>query len=235
MKTWNRYLILFVLFGLLFSFCHKKDKNTEPIDNSSIQTTSSNPTKPYRTVYVSNSLKGWGMFNVGSYWIYRDSLTAILDSVYVSSIDTTYTKQFYKSDSDIVIEKIHVKVKGSLLDYYNLKSDDIIYYNPNPNFAYDVPCFALDTSFYNANLPQFPQVNSTISSLTIFGNQYLGVRHFRTTNYFQMHSSGLFYISESHYWKKNIGIVKIRHYDLMGSSWGDGYRCKELVRYNVIQ
>jgi hypothetical protein len=231
MMTRNSYLILFILFGLLFSFCHKKDPDHQTyklISHSSINTTSSDPPKPYRIVHVSNSLKEWGLFNIGSYWIYRDSLTAIIDSVYVSSIDTTYTKDSYKSDSDIVNENIHIKVNGNQNDYYNLdaRAGAINYiYFPN-HYGY---CFRLDSTIIYTS-PDFE--NSTIPLFNVLSNTYTNVRHFRFKYSFGIHSSGNYYVAESHFWKKNIGRVKVRHYDIM---MGDSYQCKELLRYNVIQ
>lgn len=237
MKAKSRYLILFAIFGLLFSFCRKKDSDqTQPTVNfSTTSGINSGPPKPYKTVYVSNELKEWGLYNVGSYWIYRDSISGITDSVYVSLVDTTYDKSYYTKDSDIVYEVIHIKTKGFSEDYYSINADNAMYYVCNPNLTYPVPCFILDTTANNTTFPQLPQVNITMPNLTVFGNQYSNVRHFRGTNYFQMHSSGNYYISESHFWKKNIGKIKFCHYPAMGIYWGDTYRCRELVRYNVTQ
>lgn len=237
MKVCNQYLIIFLLFGLLFSFCRKKDSNQ--IQSTANSATTSGfypgPPKPYKTVYVSNEIKEWGLFNVGSYWIYRDSISGIIDSIYVSSVDTTYDRSYYTKDSDIIYEVIHIKVNDFSEDYYSISAGDEMYYVCNSNLIFPVPCFILDTTVNNLVLYQIQQVNTTIPNLTIFGNQYTNVRFFRSTNYFQMHSSGNYYISESHFWKKNIGKIKFCHYPSMGTYWSDTYRCRELIRYNVSQ
>ncbi len=67
-----KFCILFILsFLFAFTSC-KKDEDTPPVVRTD--------------VLVSSSLKDWGYFKKGSYWIYKDSIDNSLDSVYVTSI-----------------------------------------------------------------------------------------------------------------------------------------------------
>lgn len=225
MRLRYRYLLLSVLVTFLFTFCHKK--NTEPINNSST-TTNYNPIKPFRTVYVSDSLKEWGLFNVGSYWIYRDSVTTATDSVYVSSIEVSNLSQYYTVDSNIVVETIKIKTNG--YDYFILSSyphDNISMYYQAGMYA---PFFNLDSTII---YPQEGMLNNySTSNVNVFGNTFSNVRYTRVRYSFWVQSSGQYFREYGNYWKKNVGRIKWRDYMVpQNSAW----YCKELIRYNVSQ
>lgn len=226
MNNRNRFLTVVVLLGLLFSFCKKKDSYSPEPQPTPAPTT---PPKPYRTVYVSNELKEWGLFNVGSYWIYRDSITGSTDSVYVSSIDTTYALNEYTADSNLLCESINVNFKSNLGFYkhsmYSLfySSHDIIFGKNGP------PIFKLDTTIIPVNgIKQ----NVDIPTINVLGNNYSNVRYLMFYAYYSLHSSA-YWIVEKSYFKKNVGLVKN-----IGSPCGcpgGTYKYLELVRYHVTQ
>lgn len=230
MKIKNGFLIFCVFLGVLFSFCHKKGSDEpQPIVNSSSTSgTHSNPPKPYKTVYVSNELKEWGLFDVGSYWIYRDSITGVVDSLYVSSIEVTTPTLYYTGDSNVVSETISIKTNGYvsfILSSYPY--DHISMYYQYPSYG---SFFNLDSNIIDSQYGVL--MNYSKSSLTVLGNIYSNIRYTRVLYSFYAQSSGQYFRDYGNYWKKNVGRIKFRNYLIPQSSQ---YYCKELLRYSVIQ
>ena len=71
-----------------------------------------------------------------------------------------------------------------------------------------------------------------VDSVKLFSEKPLEELTHVLLDYQSKTSVTLVQVLNKHFWKKNIGRVKVRHYDIM---MGDSYQCKELLRYNVIQ
>lgn len=222
MKTRKVVLFLCVVLTILFSFCQKKDPNPSQPSANTTSGTYSNPPKPYRTEYISKELREWAVFNVGSYWIYNDSINGIIDSVYVSSIDSTFYRYNSLQDSDIVYESINVHF-GSTYGFsdYSLNTGDYIFGSNR------VSVFKLDTAKTSVTI----WANIDIPQLSVFGNNYNNVRYFYFWENHQAQSA-FFIITEKNYWAKNIGVIKRRGYQ---SYYGGFNQNLELIRYNVAQ
>jgi len=85
--------LLAVFIYLLLPFSCKKDTSSpvSPICNCPVNCPPA-PTFVARSYYrISKEAKAYAMFKPGTYWIYQDSASANLDSVYVTKLDTGIT------------------------------------------------------------------------------------------------------------------------------------------------
>ena len=140
------YCILFCI-GLLEMSCNKKVE----------------PFKKYGEINVSDELKEWGLYNIGSYWIYKDSITGIFDSVFVESVVSSHWRR-NKGDSIILEEQIKVKLGSNKgFSSYTLDSHGGIIGENN------AVVFNLDTV-----IPQYSQIkaNVNLAYLNVLGNNY---------------------------------------------------------------
>ena len=182
------------------------------------------------TAYLSDSLKAYCDFQVGSYWIYQDSVSKKLDSVYVymRNTDIRYSRyldkdvesiiSFYKYGSDTVIKKLIYDFGN---DYYFTVRDVKVDYN------YDFPVFVVEKS------PIFDNDINTALTKTYHSNLRIGNKLYKNVVKFNyMDNSSNSEIDDSYhrfracYFVKGIGMVK--------QEYRDG-RIFELVRYQVQQ
>ena len=81
--------------------------------------TSTSCDKPFgeekETVYLSDSLKAYCDFQVGSYWVYQDSVSKELDSVFV-----------YMRNHDISNNRYINKETERIVSFYNYNGDTVI-------------------------------------------------------------------------------------------------------------
>ena len=212
MKT---YLAYYVLIVALFSFC-KKDNKTEPAAQN---------IRPEKTIYVSNELKEWAYFNIGSYWIYKDSINNTLDSVYVYKITSAFKTQL-ALDTNRIYEEITIWFGGysAVMDW--ILSGNTIRRVVGVNNVMQI--FNLDTTL-TVNLPAYgTNKNYSISNFSVLNTNYGNVRCFAFKYlFFNPHQTN-FDVYETNYWKKNIGIVKSL-YGQPNSS------IRKLLRYHVTQ
>ena len=94
-----KFLFIILIFSLITSCVKDYPIEPKPLPPPPKGQPAPLPAKPYRTVFVSDSLKGYGQFKVGSYWIFRDSITSLTDSVYVNSITSYFITLDYTIDS----------------------------------------------------------------------------------------------------------------------------------------
>ena len=182
----------------------------------------SEPPKKFGSCNVSMELKEWGLYSVGSYWIYKDSITGIFDSVYVESV---ISSRWRRNTKDSIISEEQIKVNlGSTNGFSNYTLDShggIIGEN-------NAMVFNLDTV-----IPLYSQIrdNFNISLLNVLGQNYSQVRYLYI---FQQNSanSSAYIITEKNYMKKYVGIIK----RLANQNITGGFNQNlELVRYNVSQ
>lgn len=222
MKLKIHIILLFLLIVLVFNFCKKKDPPFPEKHTTSL--------KPYRTVRASSDIKDLGYFKIGSYWIYRDSVSGVLDSVYVTGTDTSYYRVSYKSDSDIVVESMNVYFSSASFLYKIMSSSyphdriSSVNYVGEGFTVYDSDTTKL-VSYPGSGISK----NANVSVLNVLGTNYYGSRYIVYQYSFIVHSGGIYWIAEELYWQKNIGIIK--KFPFPSST----RRPKELIRYNVIQ
>jgi hypothetical protein len=209
MKDKIHILVTLSCFCLLTTFCHRKQNEVFG-------------PKEFGRATVSQELKEWGLFNVGSYWIYKDSLTGVSDSVYVVSVANISRKHF---TSDSIISEEVIKVNfGSTHGFsnYTLEPFGII------RGQSDVIVFRLDTVIQ----PYSPiKTNKTLSTVNLLGNNYNQVRYLDFFEYKTLQSSG-YVLTEKNYLKRNVGVIK----RMARLTYTGGFNQNlELLRYHIVQ
>jgi len=115
----------------------------------------------YEYFYISDNTKNWGLYQVGSYWIYKDEDTGQLDSVYVYDVKRT--------TEDEVSDKLHHRIYESFYVYFKNSNSEIKItslensYNGYSNFNYIE--FKENFNFYFRDLkPVTYKINNIIYS-----------------------------------------------------------------------
>lgn len=215
-------IIIFILCFELVS-CEKK-RDVEPTPNA---TTSNQPTYVVpthtKTISVSNTIKEWGLFQFGSYWIVKDSISSNLDSVYVTAINTQ-TISHCIGDTNFIEEQIVIDFSNYVLHTRHHLSSF-----PKDNIKVSVSrpyitIFQPDTSTKDLGLVNF----SYIPLGTIAGNNYTDLLREYHSEYVQNPSRSYVLFYEEAFWKKNVGLLKL-------NQQGGLYGVKEVIRFNVIQ
>jgi hypothetical protein len=198
-----KWIFPFALITLLIFACKKEDET--PVSQS-------------KTVMpVTQSIKDWGYFKKGSYWIFKDSLTSAIDSVYVTavSIGTQTTT-------------------SNLVDYITISFND-------PNYDYTLCSWPFDRMERRGNWNSIVFNPTMTSTTTTYGagiNSNYDVDSLIVAGVY-MHSLRQLYYSynqtvwevERAYWKKHVGRVKKCPFPGTASL----YHAYELIRYNVTQ
>lgn len=180
---------------------------------------------------LSDEIKAWALFKPGSYWIVRDSVTNVMDSVYVASIVTnTITKpSFAPSDTFESAEETIINFKsGGFVGLYSTYTITSYKFDQVKITSAGYTIFQPDTNGHNANITEFKRLTST----TIGGNVLNEVTQITYAHkYWTKYGyTGLF--SERSSWKKNVGVIKrtdLTYFNALNP------KPVEMVRYNVIQ
>lgn len=184
------------------------------------------PTVYIKTVNLSNQIKAFGYFKVGSYWIYRDSTNTVLDSVYVTTASIT-TKEFQINDTLYKVETATVTF-NNFLNKFTLCSWPNDNISTKQNWGYTI--FEIDTSHVTSVIGDGLNINKSLSSLSVLSNTYVNVREIYFSYKFLGSGPYVWYV-ENNYWCKNIGIIKRRIYNAPLMT----YSTYELLRHNIVQ
>ncbi|MEI6122104.1 MAG: hypothetical protein WCQ95_00610 [Bacteroidota bacterium] len=155
--------------------------------------------------HYSDNFKSNVMFNIGSYWVYKDTIFNIIDSAYLKSQDFSFIE-----DCDY---------HGEPTDVLN---QTFSYSRNNTTNDFQVFCLARDNvyatwdflGYYTDNCAVDPLNScSSLDSMTVNGINYYNISVFNREN-------------KRYYWSKNIGIIRkefpksqdndtIYHFDLL--------------------
>jgi hypothetical protein len=176
--------------------------------------------------YISSDTKAWTLFNEGSYWIYRNDYTLVLDSTVVEQ-PPEYNFQLSGPDTDLdYYEHIAVRYRSALISTGEIFSEGAGYakymvgvsksmyvtaylsWAPVDSVIWMWGNFILEEKLYNYSFEGmiFPEVLHT--KFTGEGDN-LDTIHFILA--------------------KNVGLIK------MYGIWNDTTRSWSLIRYHVVQ
>ncbi|HQQ93974.1 MAG TPA: hypothetical protein PLQ93_05430 [Bacteroidia bacterium] len=229
-----RLFLLIVPIVFLLLACKKKTPEAEVV-----QTPAATPV--YKFYPVSQELKDYGYFKLGSYWIYRtDTASDLTDSVYVKSVSTGTYSTWKNNDSIVVGEGIRID-----FGFNNNSNPNGIFYTRFELYSLPFQClaafptalnnkgtgfvvFELDSMHIAATYGGGMVENKSISNYVLDG---VGFDNCRLVRYAWKYSSpsgpSVSWFLSKCYWKKNVGLVNDQSYYV----WE---RC-ELLRYSVIQ
>ena len=232
-KVMKKLFLITTVITILFAAC-KRDKDVQPAPQ---------PTVPLQ------DLTTFSYFKTGTYWIYQDSATSVLDSVYVPH-DTSYS--YYQNNN--------IQAAGNYMFYYTLTysylESNYCYYRISMG-TYSISdghgvgversnnagtTYLMSNEFVNGNvIYHYLSYGETsyqgyYDSITINGIMFPNVAHFHdtknasetiyTTSHGYIHPATDFYIA------KNIGIVKKKIVDTQFNTVNKTFY---LIRYHIIQ
>lgn len=205
----------FILLGcvFVFSFCKKKDTVEE--------------------LSVSEDVKAYGCFQPGTYWIYRDSATGTIDSLYVTQTARSISHNRVEENKYHNVEILKLNARsgqsqssGVMMTLaadrgktiFNHGTDNVVIYmfDVDPNHVYE----------FGGGINK----HVVLANCTLQNNNYSDVH---VVSYYQKINSrmGTYWVVGKNYWKKNIGIIKKYGFgpNFVASS------CSELIRYHIVQ
>ena len=193
---------------------------------------------------VSDDMKQFFVFQKGSYWIYKNDSTNLIDSTYINSI--------YSVNDDDGYPGIRREIINLYLNSKFLSDFEVGYFCPGPNCLTIAtrldPHFPLDEIETNGPFAYFSgwQPNkdivskecvsgwlfrySTFPSVTIANNTYQNIIYSRIITTDSTSTNKYFYSREI-YFAKNIGIIKF----FEKSKYFNIQRSFSLSRYKIIQ
>jgi hypothetical protein len=194
-------------------------------------------------------LTAYSYFKTGTYWIYKDSATAILDSVYVP-YDTSYSYyqnnrvqaagnyMYYDTRTYSYLDNHYCYLRISM-GYYGLSDGHLVGVERTTNLGTSYLMsneFIIGQAIYHPSSPGVITCQGFNDSININGISYNKVVHFHdtknaseltyTTTYGYCNPTTDFYIA------KNIGIVRKRIRDYQFNTVN---RTWNLVRYHINQ
>ena len=194
---------------------------------------------------ISDSMKEYFDYHKGSYWIYKNDSTGLLDSTYVRSYNHTYGNR-YNDDKQITEEAIEFDYRSGFLsrsymayiacggpNYYTIASEiftspsdtersgDVVAYNLNwPVGTKIIPGCSKDAIFYYQTKP-----SDTINNVRYYNVIYTDIITIDSSL-----TNPNLYIRKI-YFAKNIGIIK--YYEFY--PYFKINRSFTMVRYKAIQ
>lgn len=226
----NMLVIMFILIGLLFSTCKNKNKNCQEKGNC--------PPEYYR--FRLGEAKDYLWAKPGSYWIYKQTGTGILDTQIVTGFlyDSITVKgtEDYSQHITIEYDKVYRVTTSSYRHWtYN---DETIDMRPNAEHYKNwvVILNREGSTVGNAAVFVYPVLigngygNTSYegmdSLMIIQGKTYTNVAKFHTT------IDGIWedcppYTASMYYWAKGVGLIK-----RIALNRSDNW---ELTEYNIIQ
>jgi len=171
--------------------------------------------------YVSNENKAWTLFYEGSYWIYRNDSTLVLDSTVVASPPEFNFLRYSETDLDYY-EQIVVRYRSALMSSGHISSQGkykVLVYKTRSVTAYLswAPVDSVIWMWGNFILEE------KLSNYPFEGMIFPEVQHTKFTG--QEDYSDTFHFI----FAKNVGLLK------MYGNWDDTTRSWSLIRYHVVQ
>lgn len=201
-----------ILLSLVFFLSCKKNE-TDP------------PAEPRTDFPVSASIKTWGYFKKGSYWIYKDSADASIDSIYVKNVTVVTSTTNAHNVENISIEFNDPSYNYALVSYPfdRLEKRAVI------NMIVFNPAYSSTTSAYGGGINN----NYNVDTLkNVAGNIYADLRCiYYSYQYSSSTNTSYVWEIDRSYWKKGVGRVK----KCVFPGTPANYRAKELLRYSVQQ
>ena len=201
--------LIFATFLLLASFGCKKDHEVQ-------------------TIYISDSIKQYSVFPIGSYWVYQDT-TSMIDSSYITQSATYSFSQ--NSSADPIYQNCNLEYGGSFLDFARINQGRYyIHYKPiHIYFSSIGPCCLIDApsqwdKWYTLTPVESLYYNQELDTLRVNNIVYHNV--LQTT--FRYLYREQYALGATFYFVKAIGLIKIQEWSPsgLGNSWG-------LIRYKI--
>jgi len=172
---------------------------------------------------IPDELKQLSVFNKGSYWIYINEKTSVLDSTYVKTDPDFYTLGINDKDNSPLYDAVIVTVVSSFLhDYYTQFTSIIIDFKRSFGTAFEID--AKVGQKYGSSHDIFELINY-FDSISLNNQIYKSVFFTRNTIVHDLVDT----IKYDFYLAKNIGLIRLeKKYLNADTTWS-------LVRYHLLQ
>lgn len=199
-------IILSIISGFTFLLligCNKENKNYD---------------------YIPEQIKQYSVFQLGSYWVYKNEATGKLDSSYLAVSPYISYSHIYSDPQLRIEEKYDISFGGEFLNTASIRPSQYsigfkhnygsvcIYDNINPSYSLTSDYYS---SFKNLNLFDSMVVNNEIYH-QVLNTQYKSWTHNGDTSIW------------TYYFAKSVGLIKVT----MGKNHQD--TTWSLLRYHVI-
>lgn len=174
--------------------------------------------KDIPTYYITQDFRDYAVFPVGSYWVYEDSLSNIIDTIKLTSSTTNFNTFEINSEGDVGFYYEEYKAiyystyfntnytyKGMIFERNTF--DFFYYFFYNPRIIYFISDIEIGTG-YDAGAGVYIY-ECKLDSANILGNAYLNVKVFKN----KYPQQGV--IHSKTYNSKNIGRVRIEIIDTL--------------------
>jgi hypothetical protein len=177
--------------------------------------------------YISEEFKAWGLFQKGSYWIYKNDSTFILDSVYLTGDPSVFDIPTNDSKSAPTHQEIELTLKSIFYSSCSLGVDI------DGNESLGMSIFKQNTIGLIAHPPQyftssFLETNWTYNTLSYDTSFYIGTVKYTNvvhTKFVFTNLSKMYSFSFS----KHIGLIKVIYENQDSTvSWS-------LVKHHIVQ
>jgi len=210
-----KYIIIVLTF-LSFWGC-KKDEESE--------------VKHYR---IDNETKEWIYYKTGSFWVYQDSSSNMLDTLLIvnDSLNKLYHQQISSHDASYYYDLLKIEYDSN--NYYALKTESMIgegvmtrkFKNGSEHAYFDSEHLLLGV-IIDLHNSDGDVIGSTVhlnnfDSYSILGNNFSNVKEIKITDYI---TNKTFY----YYLAKNNGMIKIK-VDSLGF-----LKIWQLTNWNIVQ
>lgn len=208
MKQLNLLIFLLVLYGIVFFVSCSKEKEKGTHLNK-----------------LDAGLEQNFLYKTGSYWIYRDSVTGVVDSFVVTASNKSETTDTTCANCDKEIASLTIK------PYRDNVMDSMSMYIQMQKQALTYRCVTYQSIFVGGFPGQvtYPFV-TTHPSYSLNGTAYANVREAFVNSYLQANDT-VTYFSRPYYVNEEVGLIKFTvpyRADTSFFVW-------ELVRANVIR
>ncbi len=221
-----RQAIYIVLISsiLLFLLACKKDTKQEPIKNY-----------PEKKIYVSNEMRQLGIYKPGTYWIVKDTVTNVIDSICVTLNQFDYGSKLEK-DTNVMPEKVISLCAGQTYTFSIEVSSGL--YFPNETIESSNIVFVYFWQLSSGpmiNINNAPFAYHTGSITSSFYNDSVNVENKWYKNIHSgkfMHQIGHDPIAYSNgycHWQKNGGFVTL------SCNTPTRNICLKVLRRNIVQ
>ncbi|MFN0204511.1 MAG: hypothetical protein ACKVTZ_23535 [Bacteroidia bacterium] len=186
--------------------------------------------KPIPEFYFSEEFKAYTQFQVGSYWVFRDSISGEIDTVKWKESQTHFW--LYQPWAEELPSCGYDKIKSEFLsntlsNFWFISAATCEGYQLYENQG--IPVFFINNPDYADKASQVGDVGYSLQKTTYinyFDSLKIKDKSFQEVRTFLIDGSRFDEINLKYYWAKNVGLIKFMQKD--SSVW-------ELINYKVSQ
>jgi hypothetical protein len=175
------------------------------------------------TYYIPQQFKDYGIYNEGSYWVYKNETTGMVDSSYMNFTPHSYYVHNGGYDTDPLYETVRCEVGGNFITFIVMDPDE---------YSLDFVSFGstvmmsegFQAGFISKSYGEIFKTISTNDSLEINGTNFYHVLNTQDKE-FNNHGDTAIY---TYYFVKFIGLIKCsKNVNNIDTTWS-------LLRYHIV-